>query len=313
MPPYDQCACQSNRQVDSDHALAVLGDIRSACPVLATIMLPDGVWTDFQRWHEAPDLVAFHRSVILLAVERGYLARVTSPLHRYLMEGDCVRPSVRAQYLRDLQERWVQDEDPIGRHRQSKRFRSRLAELQFAQWLDRGGTPVTGLEALGASADVESRPAEGPSTTFEVKFIGSEDADFSLLLEAFAGRPSGGFVSLPAAANYLIFRTYEAAKQLASVEGDRIASIIIDEIGWWRFAPTLEHHWIDWTHPQFSGGDPQWGAFMEEQARRWPNLPSDLPSTLSEISQVWILRQGCDFEFTLVATPAISRPSTQLS
>lgn len=67
---------------------------------------------------------------------RGLLPWVTSPVHRYVMESVNVRADASKQYLQDLQENWMLESTPIRRHQLSRQFRSRLAELQFAEWLE---------------------------------------------------------------------------------------------------------------------------------------------------------------------------------
>ena len=111
---FNPCACQTTSDVDDAAALDVLGNVRATCPVLSKIVLPDSVWPDFLKWHSQADEVAFHRSVTLLALQRGCLGRVTWPLHCYLLDGESIHPDVRRQYISDLRERWMQYADPTN-------------------------------------------------------------------------------------------------------------------------------------------------------------------------------------------------------
>lgn len=61
--------------------------------------------------------------MVLLALERGHLDRITSPVHRYL---------------------------------KSRIFRGRLTELQCAEWLEAQGWVIEGLEALRQGPDIEA-------------------------------------------------------------------------------------------------------------------------------------------------------------
>lgn len=111
--------------------------------------------------------------MLLLALERGHLARLTSSIHRYLIEGGTVHQEVRRQYVKDLAERWMYHLDALERHRRSKFFNGRIAELQCAEWLETRGWTVVGLEALRQGSDIEGNSDSGMMTAFEVKFIGT--------------------------------------------------------------------------------------------------------------------------------------------
>jgi hypothetical protein len=79
------CDCLKIGPEDESGSLIVLGILRQTCPSLRDVFLPEVVWQDFKDWHSMPDLVASHRSMLLLALERGHLNRVTSSIHRYLI------------------------------------------------------------------------------------------------------------------------------------------------------------------------------------------------------------------------------------
>jgi hypothetical protein len=97
-------------------------------------------------------------------------------------------------------------------------FLGRLAELQFAEWLEELGWKIVGLEALRTGSDIEAETHDAVRGGFEVKLIGTEDTDFKLILQSLAGKIVADSVSPYAAVNYLLFRVYEAAKQLAGMK-----------------------------------------------------------------------------------------------
>src|SRR5207249_2856911 len=105
----------------------------------------DEVWIAFQQWHRQPEPIAHHRSILLLAMERGHLGRVTSAVHRYLITAGLPKSDVRQQYLQDLRERWMLYADPVERHQKFRMFAGRLVELQCAEWLELQGWTVSGL------------------------------------------------------------------------------------------------------------------------------------------------------------------------
>lgn len=126
--------------------------------------------------------------MLMLALERGHLARLTSSIHRYLIRNAAVRPEVRPQYVKDLVERWMHHPNPLERHRRSRRFNGRIAKLQCAEWLETSGWTILGLEALRQGSDIEAKSESGIVTAFEIKFIGSQDYDFEVILRSIAGK-----------------------------------------------------------------------------------------------------------------------------
>jgi hypothetical protein len=273
-------------------------DLRDQCLALREVLLPDAIWQQFQVWHDTPDDVAAHRSILLLAFRRGCLSGVTGPIHRYLLPTTGFRPIVRNQYMRDLQERWLFDRDPVRRNCLSRIFRGRLVELQYAAFLESQSHKVTGMEALRTGPDIETVAADGVAHSFEVKTIGVEDGDFRILLESLAGDPAGAFVSPYRAMNYLLFRVYEAARQLRAISVVKNVIVVIDEMTWFRFRVQLKHNWINWRNPTFLSEDDEWKQFLSSQGERYPNLPNDLAATVRTIDSIRILKQDSRFDFS---------------
>jgi hypothetical protein len=291
------CICGAARPPGDLRPIASFSEIRAGCPALRKVLVPDSIWPEFKDWCDRLDDSVEHRSVLLLAHERGCLGRVTLPIHRYLLAAGTVRARVRKQYLKDLRETWLREQEPLERHRKWKIFYGHLVELVFAAWLEEQSYTITGLEALREGPDIEAVSPSGLRGAFEVKFIGSEAADYEMLLKSLKGEPSGDFVSPYSAINYLTFRIYEAAKQLQRVGTNRTAVLIFDEMAWQRLEQQLKETWIDWRHPQFVGTDGGWETFIISQYKKCPGLPGDLAETIREIDSTWILRQSSEFEF----------------
>lgn len=297
--PTSSCRCTTAGIEDAVSAVGILDEIRSVCPALQSVFLPEDVWPDFEAWHREPDGVAAHRSMLLLGLERGHLHRLTGPIHRYLILDGRLHPNARRQYLKDLRERWMLEPNPLERHRKSRLFAGRLAELQFAEWLEKQDWTITGLEAMREGHDIEAERVSGSVTAFEVKSIGTEDDDFQMILRSMAQGASAGPVSAYAGINYLLFRVYETAKQLAGFEGPRIAVAIIDDLTWWRFERQLSSGWVDWANPQFLDQDPAWETFLQTQERRYPHLRSELASAVAAIDAAWVIRRSYGYEYHL--------------
>ena len=292
----EDCSCAQERESVAEGSLELFAAIRSRCPVLNRIFVPDEIWPGFQQWHQQRDTVACHRSILLLAMERGYLGRVTSAVHRYLMNAGLPRPDVRRQYLQDLRERWMLYADPIERLEKARIFSGRLAELQCAEWLELQGWTVSGLEAQREGPDIEAYANEGQTTAFEVKLIGTEHDDFVTILESLAGQPAGGPVSPHDAANYLLFRVYEAAKQLQRSAYNRVAVVVVEALTWFRFQIQLKHGWINWANPSFLSSH-TWEGFLARQRTRYPSLPDDLHPALQSLNAVWIVKQSEGYRY----------------
>lgn len=295
----ETCRCFNVTNCGGEGSLETLATVRSQCGALLRVFLPDDVWPDFQKWHHQPDNSAYHRSVLLLALERGHLGRVTSPIHRYLIQSGTPKPVVRKQYLNDLRELWMNYSDPIERHKKSRIFLSRVVELQCAEWLEQQGWIIDGLEAIREGPDIEAYMKSGRLTAFEVKFVGTENDDFSMTVKSLAGRGRVASVSPYAAMNYLLFRAYEAGKQLEGIKCERIAILVIDDVTWWRFDWQLKNNWIDWARPKFFDADPVWKQFLAQQEAQYPNLAADLPIVIGHLDGLWILQRLYGYNYHL--------------
>ena len=292
----EECSCAARHERGNEELLESFAAVRSHCPALRHLVVPDDLWPDFQQWHRQADTVAYHRSTLLLAMERGYLGRVTSAAHRYLIRGGLLKPNVRQQYLQDLQERWMFYESPERRNQKFREFAGRVAELHVAEWLELQGWTISGLEALRVGPDIEAFAPDGQATAFEVKYIGTENDDFAQIMKSLAGYAAGGPVSPYDAANYLLFRVYEAAKQLQRIAHDRIAIVVVEDMSWWRFDLQLIDGWIDWMHPSFFP-EHAWEGFLAQQRTRYPALLDDFQPVLRSLNAVWIFRQSGEYQY----------------
>jgi hypothetical protein len=115
-------------------------------PGIDALLIPQ--WQPFE---EADRLLqgsqSTHCSMLLLAFERGYLPRLTSVLHRYLLKGDMVDPKVTEHYRNQLREHWLVRNTALKRHRESRSYLGKPMELFVAQHLEQSGFFITALEA----------------------------------------------------------------------------------------------------------------------------------------------------------------------
>lgn len=204
--------------------------------------------------------------------------------------------------MQDIQEKWMHYEEPLERHQKSKMFIGKVTELQCAEWIETLGWTIVSLDALREGADVEAtKPDSGVVTTFEVKSIGVDDDDFEIMIRSLMEGPSGGASCLYVAINYLIFRIYQAAKQLESFNEPRVALVVIDDEAWWRFRRGLEEGWLDLANPAFFNchPHPKWEALLRGQAGRYPNLEVELADMVRQLDAVWIIRRLHGYEYNL--------------
>lgn len=296
MASRERCRCEEDYGDLGDALLAIFAEVREACPALRRVLIPDDVWPAFQAWDRQPRDDAHHRSILLLAMDRGHLSRVTSAVHRYLISGNAPRADLREQYAQDLRERWMSYPNVLERHQRCRAFLGLLVELQCAEWLEAQGWTIDRLEALREGPDIVARSEGGIPTAFEAKFIGREDEDFVLVVNSLRG-PAGRWVSPYVAANYLLFRAYEAAKQLVRTAAPRVALLVIDDQTWHAFQPQLDQNWIDWCEPRFFDGDRQWTEFLDRQRARYPDLEHDLRPALRAVAEIWIVRLSYPFDY----------------
>jgi hypothetical protein len=271
--------------------------VREKCAAVR-LLIPEDTWFRFQEWHTNPEPLAYHGSVVFIAYQRAHLGRITAPIHRFLLSASGqLRPEARNQYVRDLQELWMYRSEPLDRHRQFRMFMGRLVELQVAEWLHDEGWAIAGLEAIRKGPDIEATTPEGDTAAFEVKFIGAEDADFSQIVRAISGESAIESVSPQTAANCLLFRAFEAAKQLAATLERRICVLVVDDLAWWRFDGVVEHDWIDWSAPRFLEADELWVRFLAAQLEKYPTLHANLKEEIGSLDAVWLLRRGFGYEY----------------
>lgn len=285
------CICQEPPSLTVGSSLLdTFAAVREKCPALKDLFVPDEIWPKFRNWHLWSDAEAYHESALLLALDRGYLNSITSPVHRHLLESDRISCCVRKQYINDIQEKWMGYGDPLERHRKFKMFYGRIVELQCAEWLEKQGWKISALEAFCEGPDIEATDESSVLTAFEIKFIGQDDAGFSNVLKSFRGEPDYGRGSPYCAMNYLLYRVYESANQLKRSDATtRIALIVIDGLTSYTFGIQLRGGWIDWKNQTFMD---VYDPFIEDQRGKIPNLDAELKSALACLDDVWILERS---------------------
>jgi hypothetical protein len=307
------CGCATARD-DDQPLLEQFAKVRDDCPALRLLLLPDNTWPALRAALERPPDDALHGSVLVLAFDRGHLPNVTSPIHRYLLQGDSVKAEVTRQYRQDLRERWLLKPDLLERHQRYRGFMGKLVELRVAEWLESQGWTIGTLEAYRPGPDIGAL-LHGEALALEVKYFDREDSDFLTVVESRKSGPHADSLDLYGAINYLVFRAYEAAKQLQRGNVPRRAVLlVVNETTWHRFDMQLEGEWIKWNAPAFyTNASPVWSTFLNGQRGDYPNIEADLGPAIADLEELWILKLAYGFALsTEYRIPIGPTPSSTL-
>ena len=110
--------------------------------------------------------------------------------------------------------------------------------MLVANWVEASqGLLIDDLEATGSNHDLVAVSPDGDASVYEIKFIGTSDADFEELSKKDI---FGGAMDVYTASDYLLTRIYEAAQQAKSHADRKIIIIVIDEqMAWPVFQAAL--------------------------------------------------------------------------
>jgi hypothetical protein len=293
------CACEKLTCNNDQDLLQQFKACWSACPALNLLLIPD--WLEFEELDRfLVESGSNHRSMPLLAFERGYLPRLTGVIHKYLMDGAAVKNSVSRDYRSELRERWQRCDDPLERHRRARGYLGKPIELFVAQDLENSSIAIVGLEATGYDSDIVGS-RNGEILFAEVKFIGTDDATFSAIeSDLTTGGVSVLFRDPDATHDYLISRLFEAAKQLEARDGIRMAAAVIDNYTSWPiFKFVLEHGFFDWNAPRFISSNAIMKDHLDKLRLKYPSLDEEIGHLLKIVSEVRIYRLLDGYELEL--------------
>lgn len=294
------CVCQSAGSADRGKVLTEFERLRDQCDALKTYFVPDEIYGD---WKNAEQCLInhpqndSHRSVLTLALERGRMGRVTSPVHRYLLKN-----SVSVNYKNAFRETWLFKSSPVERHGKSRMYMGKLMELKVAECLEDAGWKITNLEAWGGSFDIEAEHPKGSEQyCLEVKYIGQENDDFLQLLKSLGGEGAIQQVSPYIACNYALFRIYEASKQLEKCRGPhkKAVALVIDQTTWYRFEIPLKEKWIKERGYTFNldsesvRNDCAWQLFFNQTGKKkYPQVETEISQAVCGLDEIKILTFG---------------------
>jgi len=293
------CKCQSTGEVDHSIILSYFEELRRKCDALK-FFVPDDLYANWKKAEEClikNPQADCHRSILTLALERGCLGKVTSPVHRYLLNN---MRSLKKQYKNDLKEKWILEASPVERHKKSRSFKGKLVELKAAEWLEANVWKINNLEAWNGNVDIEATDPGNSKCCMEVKYIGQENDDFLDLLKSLRGENSASSFSPYVACNYALFRIYEAAKQLEQDRGgnnEKVVIIVIDATTWYCFKFPLMNNWMkDWEYKLNFNKDSVinnsgWQIFYNKQKakEKYKDIETEMSNVVTRLSQIKIM------------------------
>lgn len=299
------CPCQTTSFAGKDTLLQEFASLRELCSALKEVLVPEKFWLSFREEALKSNDAGRHHFILLGAFKNRFLERITSPVHSYLLEQNMPKVTLTKQYRKDLTESWMLEESPLERHRKSRMFQGRLAELRCAAWLEERKWAINGLEALGGKFDIEATSPEGIEWAIEVKFIGQEDDKFEEIQESISSGDGvcSGFSDLYVGYNFLLFKVFEAANQLSASAKRRLALIVISNMTWEFFEMQIKDAWMRNRPLSFFDGEasPEWKRFLscKKPERRFANIENELDSKVGSLQEVWFVNEGNFFEYSL--------------
>lgn len=299
--PIGNCPCQQWESPEPDLVYQSFEQVRHQCAVLRDILVPDSILDQHRSFYESGGDEALHCSQLVLAIQRGLLGSLTLPLHRLMLDDQTIRSDVANQYLSDFAEKWLFGSNRHERYKRGRIFRSRWIELCFATWLLDNGWKLEGLEAYGGSFDVEASESESSRAAFEVKYLAEEKRSFEMGVEA-AMSPDGvaaGSLPVYSPIDYLLFRLFEATKQLENSPNRKIAVAITEDYETFFRIP-LSESWVDWTHPKLFLRESDMVEFIGKKKKKIPNLESEIIRKIQDLDEIWIFRVENNFDIHLM-------------
>ena len=297
--PVVNCPCQHWESPEPDLVYQSFVQVRHQCAALRDILVPDSILDQHRSFYESGGDEARHCSEPILAIQRGILGPLTLPLHRLMLDEQTLRSDVVKQYRSDLAEKWFLADNYPERYKRHRIFRSRWIELYFATWLLDSGWELEGLEVYGGDFDVEASKPESSHTVFEVKYLAEREAAFEIGVRATRSLDgvAVGPLSVSSPTDYLLFRLFQAAKQLEQSPNRKIAVIITED---YETSFRIPLSWVNWTDPKLFLKDNEIVQFIEEKKQQSPDLESEITQRIQSLDEIWIFCVENNFDIHLM-------------
>lgn len=289
----EDCACLV--QYNHREPLEEFSSVRENCSVIRDIIIPDQIWNDYMKAILNPKGRSLHQPIIFLSFINQHLLKITEPIHKFVLDRMRQGCTINPQYKKDLQESWFHKENEIERNDCANIFMSRIAEILLIDYLSKKGLEIEDYEAFVAEHDIVYKK-NGKQFHSEIKYIGHEKDDFLNFIEAIEKGGSATTLSPYLPSNFLIFKIFEAAKQLYNSNQRKAVYIIISDMTWHRFQFIIEDQWFDWQVPKFFS-QTKWSIFLskKKKEKRFANIENELSHVISKLDEINIFHLTNDF------------------
>ena len=290
-----KCPCQSIPITNTPSKFEDFASLRESCPALREVLFPETIWHDYQKMVKANNHQSRQLPIVLGAFNRGLLARITMPVHAYLLDGQTLNVNLTKQYKKDLNEKWILERDQLAAYKKLRIFKGKLTEIMVAAWLEDSGWKINNLEALGGSFDIEATSPEHVCYGIEVKYIGIQDYRYNELQHSLrSGEAVSGFFNIYNGYNFILFKIFEAAKQLTKCKNSRLSLVVVDSVDWDFLEMPIRDKWINSRPIRFSdSADRDWKEFLEQKKKekRFVTVENELDKAIGGLKECWILKE----------------------
>ena len=286
------CSCE-NCESSAEDLYDVFLEVRVGCEALSQVLAPERYLTVMRNAHEHFDDVE-HDSMLVLAIKRGVLERITRPIHRYILSRGLANINP-AWPGRLIEPRWLEQGNEAERHRESRRYLGAIGELKVGEYLELEGAEILDMDAWDADAASDIVISlEGQTRCVEVKTVGTSDEDFDLVLRTIR-TPSGepppvGNPSVPDTHDFLLLRAFEAAVQLQDCGYRVCAFLFIPSMG---IRVELTANDPFWAGPRFMGTT--WKQLRMPAGKTPETVEMELAGTIASLQEISYFEMDSDF------------------
>jgi hypothetical protein len=175
----------------------------------------------------------------------------------------------------------------------------KLVELLFVEHLEGRGERIVALEAVERTGPDIVTERDGKRRSFEVKYLGRDDDGFTAIVESLKSGPKVQCGDLKGSINYVVFRVYEAAKQLRATPADgRKVAFVIDDQTLHTVELQLRREWIKWSEAKlYDDAGQKAKDFLETSRKDYPDLDKELAAVIRELEGITFVRLVDGFRF----------------
>ena len=153
--------------------------------------------------------------------------------------------------------------------------------------------------------DIEATSPNKISYAIEVKYIGIQDYRYNEIIKSLESDDVGGCFNLYDGYNYILFKAFEAAKQLSAFSSNRLVMIVASSLDWDFLKIPIKDKWIyDRPYGFSPSSSKQWSRFLEgkkKKEKRFSNIEGEIDSVISGLKEWWVLREEERFNFLFEA------------